>query len=958
MEATIKLYKRNIGIEAEKLQMVEDIALYLYRKDENPTTYTIQYQKIQLHLNAKIVLDQAYSLPLKADNYVYASILEGNHTYYYFIKKINWKSQYACELEMIMDVLNTYKMGTDYTFSPKTIIKRQHKDRLKYFSHVYSSFNDNDFSPWELDYDDEETYPWHNYRDFGYYKIDPNGFEVFEEPLWFAENGEQKEFLLWIKDKVNNKYILSKYRCKSAKVLRANFLVQDSIYALDLNEGENIIFFANASSSVGHVAEDYDFIIQILCNGNDKLIQNNVQYTKTYFEIGKYINALYYGTAGDIKQGFLRSIDLINEDLNPLLYGKKKETIHDEKTGQQSWNVVYDTTNEGEQTKIKGLLIPDVATNVLMSGFSTNRITPDMLSEGEFYYILLNNIMEHGASNYYFNGYAYGVDNFQKANGQAIPKSTDSAFENVMLEIQKSGDMLLCSVILFETENGSGGTGYKKIKQGLSFSTPYLVYIGGQTSITYGKTTTFDLDLAIDDRLSAIPVSFCVGYQWTSSGELSLSPYSNLQKYHTTLVRSIKVPYMPFNFGQDGTTGKIIIDSRMSLLSSYKGLSNVLVFNTENIEMNNPLETSVVSPMENIKWPKANDEDLNAYPNLYNFINVGTNNLANSIPDRNDKYESKMFHSEFLVDKIVYDSFAFAYKLELVDLDTYFENYSLESENDIQIDFYFTNTMNSRFAFKFSDFKTIDKKEQDFDEWLMVARNNENVLYTSAYLQYLQSGYNYDVKNKEASNTRNWILATGSIIGTLAAGVSAVATGGATIPLAIGMATATAGTLTNAIVTQGQNERSLQQKIDGLKIQSANVSGADDVDLLQKYCSNKLIHFTYNVSDRMKKLLLDLFYYYGYKENITGVPNMTSRRFFNFLQCEPILEFSSINMSEEIEEELKKIMRTGFTYYHKAQVINKLANGRYHSEVYWDINQEKENIEMDIPSQFLRPYNR
>ena len=72
---------------------------------------------------------------------------------------------------------------------------------------------------------------------------------------------------------------------------------------------------------------------------------------------------------------------------------------------------------------------------------------------------------------------------------------------------------------------------------------------------------------------------------------------------------------------------------------------------------------------------------------------------------------------------------------------------------------------------------------------------------------------------------------------------------------------------------------------------------------------------------------------------MTGIPNTNTRYWFNHLKCEPILEFTSINMTQEIEDELKGIMRNGFTIYHK-RLVNSVAT--------WDIDQVKENWEVSM----------
>ena len=949
-ESKITLYTRAIGFEAEKLFMIEDIESYLTEKEPNAPTTTIQYQKIELKKYIKVILDEVYSEPLKANNYVYCKIenLDNPYKYmYYWIKKLNWKSQNCIELDLILDTLNTFKIGTDYTFSPKTIIQRQHKDRMEYRNNA--SFHSDWFENW--DYQVEPPFPpeadWHNYVNKDTYHVK---FNLFREPQnqgydyleFFNSNHQFLLFYLTIIEKSSGKVVLPNYKCRNVSVI--NDEDGDEV-ALYLNEN-NIFRFKN----VGNANADYDFYIQVDGNAWDGFICDDAQltddifyYESDFFQKSSYgMNELCEGT-----MRFIRKVDLLDEQLNPQLYGKFDKKLEDSVSRNTGWNIVYDTETTGDVSRVIGNLIPDdaISVNVASLGLSGNQITPDLLSEGYFYHILLKNITDHShpSDPYFNNPVAYGRTNFTLDDGSPLPY--DSDYDEVFLELQKIGNKIFGSVVEFKSD----GNAYFSVVRGLSFTTSYLTYTGSETSITYGRDNNQYANTTT--AMSSMSRNLCNGNSWGQNPTRLLNAYSDLQRYHSTMVRSIKIPYFPFNFNVDDEE-RPIITSDLLFRTSWKGLANSLAFNTENIEMDHHLIIDLTSPtnrlyIEDVESVTSETPHytLNVYPQYYNeFI---ANYGYGLPPNRNDEYESKMLHSEFFYDKFTYDSFAYIYKFELIDIDNFVSKYHLASF-DIDVWFHVTNTMNSRFAFEFTDFITSNHQEQDFDNWLIISRNNENVLFTTAYLQYLQSGYNYDVKNKEAQNTRNWILATGSIIGTIASAVSAVATGGASIPLAVGMAVSTVGTLTNAITTQGMNERSLQQKLDTLKIQSASVSGADDVDLMEKYGKNRLLHFTYETSERMQKLLKDLFYYYGYREQISGIPQLNTRTLFNYLKCEPLFDFTSLNITDDIENELKAIMRTGFTLIHK-YTYKYLDDERIEkTKSYWDVDQTKENIEVSI----------
>ena len=72
-------------------------------------------------------------------------------------------------------------------------------------------------------------------------------------------------------------------------------------------------------------------------------------------------------------------------------------------------------------------------------------------------------------------------------------------------------------------------------------------------------------------------------------------------------------------------------------------------------------------------------------------------------------------------------------------------------------------------------------------------------------------------------------------------------------------------------------------------MQSSNVAGSDDVDLLKYYTNNnKLCFVVYKPMRFQAKALNNLFFYCGYKHKAMEVPNTTSRTWFNFIQCKPV----------------------------------------------------------------------
>ena len=123
--------------------------------------------------------------------------------------------------------------------------------------------------------------------------------------------------------------------------------------------------------------------------------------------------------------------------------------------------------------------------------------------------------------------------------------------------------------------------------------------------------------------------------------------------------------------------------------------------------------------------------------------------------------------------------------------------------------------------------------------------------------------------------------------------------------------------------------------MDSLRNQANSVSGSDDLDLLENYSGNRAKLCLYEVSPRMKSLLADLFYYYGYTTDEIKIPEVNTRYWFNFLSCN--LEFTGLdkNISELARDNLIQRYNAGATFLHE-----------HNSE--WDFEQIKENWETSL----------
>ena len=392
-------------------------------------------------------------------------------------------------------------------------------------------------------------------------------------------------------------------------------------------------------------------------------------------------------------------------------------------------------------------------------------------------------------------------------------------------------------------------------------------------------------------------------------GHMLVEDENYINRLDSKIVKLITLPYCPVKIRQVTFNNEINVYQYDSDEVSYNSTDFSLQLVNLNIKFKNEIISNIDDPTKEL------------------IIKHDFTTLNEDL--RNDNLESKIYHSDFYYKKFVYDSFSFIYQYELINFEKSINTY-------FDFDFITSSSINSRFMFYFKNYHVDSYAVDDYNNYLIIARNNERTLYNSAYINYIKTGFNFDVKNKNTQNFMNWGSFALSLGATIATVASTIASSGATAPLLIGASVSSVGTFTNAINSTISSERNFEQKQEQLKAQSTNVINSDDFDLLNEYNKNSLLMMTYKVSERVRKLLLDLFYYYGYKCNEIKMPDLNTRKYFNFIQCEAdIKEYQSILIKEEYYNMLIEAYNKGVTLFHN-------FNGHY------DIEQVKDNTERNL----------
>lgn len=571
---------------------------------------------------------------------------------------------------------------------------------------------------------------------------------------------------------------------------------------------------------------------------------------------------------------YKRIIDQSNENINPILYKQEESYINGDGL---KWYLIYINDSEPSESlvnPVKCLLCANREIDVKPFGTEANgRIYPNMLIDGYFYYMALANNV------------------FVLDDGTKIDMAGNGVSN---IQIYKTCEDKI-NVVIVDTYITTTTTHTKRV-----YTTSYL-QINVDVSFKYTNVNSFNSYPFYD-----LPSSYIGTQQFNVAGYpvVRISSIDELDRTNAKLIRIIELPYCVDDFIY---TNDVLQVNSNWLYVINDGFSCLQLAN---------LNTKFKSTIEFVDNPINNcfltSSEINTNPNA----------------QRDDNLESKIYNSEFYNVKFVYDSFVFTFDLEKLNIT------SVDDITMTNFNFYASNTITGKFMFKFDNYK-LKVSTSDYDNILVVNRNNDLALYNVSYINYIRNGYNYDVKNKTRTQESAGINTALSLFGTIGAFASSYFSGGFGIAMGVSMATSTISQIYNTIQTIKTTDESLAEKINQLKNQSASVSGSDDIDLLNVYTNdNKAKLCYYAPSQQMTNALLDLFYYCGYADNVQEKPNIATRTRFNYLMADIDLAYTC-NLSATIIEQLKTLYANGVTFIHN-----------YNNA--WDVEQVTNNIETSI----------
>ena len=632
------------------------------------------------------------------------------------------------------------------------------------------------------------------------------------------------------------------------------------VYDYDRDHGSMTLFFTDV---------DVSELVAWITHGEKVLIDDNG--SENIIQEVKYV---------DFSCDYFNVIDYIAEGINPLLQHGDENTseVVDSSPLDKDWYLVYRNQSEPDEAHqfinpVDCFLMPgDHFVNVKVSSITAGNMNANSLESGAFYLVKL---VGSGSSD------VYTLD-----DGTDIG-ATSLGTDFVIIAISKNDNDRIVVQMVRGDEMETNPT------------YPYGAWETGTITInhlplSYKKVSTLPKTSSSTSWKNAY--SGGTSGSWTS-GDINefIDEIASLDRTDSRNIKVIKLPYCPYGFTITGG----MID----------------ITNDTNWEWSAVPQTGTIHALKLLKDIKL-EKEIGGFPTLGALKNddiltpaLNDNRIATLM-------DPKLFHSEFHKEAYFYDSFEYDVDLEKMNLAYYIDN-EFDIDNDFAITFTMTKTINSKFMFTFKDCH-MRLCGSNLPLVMPVARNNEEVLYNVPYINYIRTGFNYDVKAKNlqiGSNVLSLALSGGSIAASLLIPSVPLKVAGI-----IGSIASFAASAKNAIVSAANADNSMKKTLEEKKRQTDSVSGSDDVDLMSEYCGNRLRYASYEPNPTMKAMLNDLFFYCGYRSGRMGKPNHINRVNFDYLECDP--QFENIrSIPSDCLEELAKCFKSGVTYLHQNAMI-------------------------------------
>ena len=586
------------------------------------------------------------------------------------------------------------------------------------------------------------------------------------------------------------------------------------------------------------------------------------------------------------------------------------------------WTTFYFSEAQSGDSPIAMRVAPNKAVSVAQPTAAqsiTIDLSQHLLPNGAYYVTEAENSGD-GIVRLRFTNSSGGQNVQEFALSEEMPDPNNAALKLKCLSIRLSiinANQVKAVALFYDAENNFATS--KEISSGIGSA-------GAEVEITFPKCLRDgvygqDKLTALSDIL-ALPPMPAPYFDASSTVARELRPSTEISRTSLYLKKAIENPYRPFSYSGKTADGTPI------LWDGMRAANGILVFADKSLFGKNefsfyPTERKVIGELSLPQLLETPTEDPNGKQTA----------LAN---------ETKAYHSDFYFVKLVYDSFS----LEMKEEECYFNvNIGSEENKNIVFRFIASSDMVSEFYFSPRYYPGVNPKEpfftthfkEDYPNLLIINRNNETPVFTSAYLDYLRTGYNYDLKSQAVAIG---LQGLGVALNAINAGVglaSAAVTGGMTAPYAVGATTSLISSIVNLGTNASENNRGNAQRLNELRAQGASVAGNSDYDISKAYTKNRVKMVGYRIEGEALEAVKNMFYLKGYASAAVKRPTLDNRASFDYLEAEPDLSPEAMVFPKWIRDLLADDVRAGVTAMH----YRGEADG-------YDVNQTSSNWENDI----------
>ena len=238
------------------------------------------------------------------------------------------------------------------------------------------------------------------------------------------------------------------------------------------------------------------------------------------------------------------------------------------------------------------------------------------------------------------------------------------------------------------------------------------------------------------------------------------------------------------------------------------------------------------------------------------------------------------------------------------------ENLMLSYENfNDDVKLYLNNSLD---VWTYDELVVTNYGNDDVFNNLRTKLNNELMLSNDAYLNYMKNNRE-QIQTTQNLNATKTAIGVASIVGGGALIASSIVTGGGGLGMGLGLIAGGLGSTVSGVgnlASESSKQYDYKNRVDEVK-SSANTLMIDIAEGKDKYYLTK-----YKIHDKYKERVYQLLMKQGYLVNEYRKPNLTSRYYYNYIQCSYVELNPQAIPQDAVRRIIENIYLNGTTIWH------------------------------------------